>query len=152
MRTGRSRAYGYFHVERFLSQLARAEGAEALTTALGKWTAHLWQPGQENGSQEPPCFYIDGHRQPVYADCLLPRGLIGRSGKILGGRALVLVHDEQGHPRLVTPSRGDQHLTVGLPQGLARYQQAGGKTASACIIVDREGLAAAFLRDLAQAG
>lgn len=150
--TGRSRAYGYCHVERFLSQLARAEGAEALTTARGKWTAHLWQPGQEDGSEEPACLYIDGHRKPVYADCLLPRGLIGRSGKILGCRALVLLHDEQGHPRLVTTSRGDQHLTVGLPQVLARYEQAGGETASASIIVDREGLKASFLRDLAQAG
>ena len=35
---------------------------------------------------------------------------------------------------------------------LARYEQAGGKTAHAHIIVDREGMAAPFLRDLAQAG
>jgi len=33
--TGRSRAYGYCHTERFLSQLAKANGSEALTTALG---------------------------------------------------------------------------------------------------------------------
>jgi hypothetical protein len=70
--TGRNRAYGYCHTERFLSQLAKANGSEALTTALGSWTAHLWQPCHE--SQEPPCFYIDGHRKPVYADCLIPRG------------------------------------------------------------------------------
>ncbi len=145
---GRPRAYGYCHTERFLSQLARAGGAEALTTALGKWTTHVWSGSEE----EPACFYIDGHRKPVYADCLLPRGLIGRSGKILGSRALVLLHDEQGHPRLVTTARGDQHLTVGLPQVLACYEQAGGKTAHARIIVDREGMAAPFLRDLAQAG
>ena len=31
---GRPRAYGYCHTERFLSQLARADGAERLTTAL----------------------------------------------------------------------------------------------------------------------
>jgi hypothetical protein len=43
-------------------------------------------------------------------------------------------------------------LTVGLPQVLARYEQAGGKTAQARIIVDREGMAAPFLRDLAEAG
>lgn len=81
--TGRNRAYGYCHTERFLSQLAKANGSEALTTALGSWTAHLWQPCHE--SQEPPCFYIDGHRKPVYADCLIPRGLIGRSGPHPGG-------------------------------------------------------------------
>jgi hypothetical protein len=148
--TGRRRAYGYCHTERFLSQLARARGAEALTTALGCWTTRLWQAGDE--SETPPCFYVDGHRKPVYANCLIPRGLIGRSGKILGGRALTLLHDEQGHPLLATTSRGDQHLTVGLPQVLARYEQAGGKTAHARIVVDREGMAASFLNDLAKAG
>ncbi len=151
--TGRPRAYGYSHTERFLSQLAKAHGAEALTTALGSWTAHLWEAGSQDAEEEAsPCFYIDGHRKPVYADCLIPRGLVGRSGKILGCRALVLLHDEQGHPRLATTSRGDQHLTVGLPQVLARYEQAGGKTAHARIIIDREGMAASFLKDLAEAG
>jgi len=43
-------------------------------------------------------------------------------------------------------------LTVGLPQVLARSEQAGGKTAQARIIVDREGMAAPFLRDLTEAG
>jgi hypothetical protein len=151
--TGRHRAYGYCHTERFLSQLAKAKGSEALTSALGSWTTHLWEEGlQDTGEETAPCFYIDGHRKPVYADDLIPRGLIGRTGKILGGRALVLLHDEQGHPRLATTSRGDQHLTVGLPQVLARYEQAGGKTAQARIIVDREGMAAPFLRDLTEAG
>ncbi len=41
---------------------------------------------------------------------------------------------------------------MGLPQALARYEQAGGKTAHARIIVDREGMAASFLKDLAEAG
>ncbi len=150
--TGRCRAYGYCHTERFLSQLAKANGSEALTTALGSWTAHLWEEGLQNtGEEATPCFYIDGHRKPVYTDGLIPRGLIGRTGKILGGRALVLVYDEQGHPRLATTSRGDQHLTVGLPTVLARYEQAGGKTAHARLIVDREGMAAPFLRDLSEA-
>jgi len=151
--TGRSRAYGYCHTERFLSQLAKANGSETLTTALGSWTAHLWEEGLQNTGEEAAlCFYIDGHRKPVYTDGLIPRGLIGRTGKILGGRALVLLHDEQGHPRLATTSRGDQHLTVGLPTVLARYEQAGGKTAHARLIVDREGMAAPFLRDLSLAG
>jgi hypothetical protein len=148
--TGRHRAYGYCHTERFLSQFAKAEGAEALTSALGSWTTHLWE--EDLQEEAAPCFYIDGHRKPVYADGLIPRGLIGRTGKILGGRALVLLHDAQGHPRLAITSRGDQHLTVGLPQVIARYEQAGGKTAQARIIVDREGMAAPFLRDLTEAG
>jgi hypothetical protein len=151
--TGRHRASGYCHTERFLSQLAKAKGSEALTTALGSWTTHLWEAGSQDAlSEAVPCFYIDGHRKPVYADCLIPRGLIGRTGKILGGRALALLHDEQGHPRRASTSRGDQHLTVGLPQVLARYEQAGGKTAHARIIVVSFGMAAPFLRDLAEAG
>ncbi|HEX9134797.1 MAG TPA: hypothetical protein VF844_21125 [Ktedonobacteraceae bacterium] len=151
--TGRRRAYGYCHIERFLSQLAKAQGSEALTIALGSWTTHLWEGGCLKTEEEAaPCLYIDGHRKPVYSACLIPRGLIGRTGKILGGRALTLLHDEQGHPRLATTSRGDQHLTIGLPQVLARYAQAGGKTAHARIIVDREGMAAPFLRDLSLAG
>ncbi len=103
--TGRHRAYGYCHTERFLSQFAKAEGAETLTTALGSWTTHLWE---ESLQQEvAPCLYIDGHRKPVYADSLIPRGLIGRTGKILGGRALALLHDEQGHPRLAHAMRNE---------------------------------------------
>jgi hypothetical protein len=150
MVTSRSRAYGYCHTERFLSQLAKANGSEALTTTLGSWTTHLWEAGSQE--EAAPCLYIDGHRKPVYTDGLLPRGLIGRTGKILGGRALVLLHDEQGHPRLATTSRGDQHLTVGLPKALTRYEQAGGKTAHARIIVGRDQMAAPFLRDLSRAG
>ncbi len=149
--TGRRRAYGYWHTERFLTHLANAEGAEGLTNALGVWTAGLWQEAKE---QEAACrIYIDGHRKPVYADKLIPRGLIGCSGKILGCRALVLLHDDQGHPRLATTHRGDQHLTVGLPQILARYQdREGEEVPSVRVIVDREGMAAPFLRDLKAQG
>jgi hypothetical protein len=143
--TGRRRAYGYWHTERFLTHLAHARGAEELTNALGKWTATLWQSA---GEHEGACrIYIDGHRKPVYADKLIPCGLIGCSGKILGCRALVLLHDEQGHPRLATTHRGDQHLTVGLPPILARYQDREGEAPSVRVIVDREGMAAPFLRD-----
>jgi hypothetical protein len=148
--TGRRRAYGYWHTERFLTHLANAGGAEELTNALGKWTAALWQEARE---KEAACrIYIDGHRKPVYADKLIPRGLIGCSGKILGCRALVLLHDEQGHPRLATTHRGDQHLTMGLPPILARYQDREGQAPSARVIVDREGMATPFLRDLKALG
>jgi hypothetical protein len=150
--TGRKRAYGYWHTERFLTQFTNAGGAEALTTALGKWTAQLWQSASQACQEGSACYYIDGHRKPVYADSLLPRGRIGRSGKILGCRALVLFHDPQGHPRLAITHRGDQHLTIGLPQILTRYEQAGGVATHARVIVDREGMAAPFLRDLAAAG
>lgn len=148
--TGRHRAYGYWHTERFLAHLANAGGAEDLTNALGKWTAALWQSAQEQ--EAACCVYIDGHRKPVYADKLIPRGLIGSTGKILGCRALVLLHDDQGHPRLAMTHRGDQHLTIGLPQILARYQNREGKAPAVRVIVDREGLPAPFLRDLKALG
>jgi hypothetical protein len=148
--TGRMRAYSYWHTERFLTHLANAGGAEELTNTLGKWTATLWQSAGEH--EQACCVYIDGHRKPVYADKLIPRGLIGCSGKILGCRALVLLHDEQGHPRLATTHRGDQHLTVGLPPILARYQDREGEAPSVRVIVDREGMAAPFLRDLKASG
>jgi hypothetical protein len=148
--TGRRRAYGYWHTERFLTHLANTGGAEELTNALGKWTATLWQSAGEHG--EACRIYIDGHRKPVYADKLIPRGLIGCSGKILGCRALVLLHDEQGHPRLALTHRGDQHLTMGLPPILARYQDCEEEAPSVRVIVDREGMAAPFLRDLKALG
>ena len=148
--TGRPRAYGYWHTERFLTHVAKAGGAETFTNALGKWTATVWQSAREH--EEACRIYIDGHRKPVYADKLIPRGLIGCSGKILGCRALVLLHDEQGHPRLATTHRGDQHLTMGLPAILARYQDSEGEAPSVCVIVDREGMAAPFLRDLKALG
>ena len=136
-------------MERVLTSIAKAGGADQLTTALGKWTASLWS---SPSSVSSPCFYIDGHRKPVYADKLIPRGLIGNTGKVLGARALILLHDEQGHPLLVTTHRGDQHLTAGVPPILARYQASGAVVDQSRLIVDREGMAAGFLRDLMLAG
>jgi hypothetical protein len=70
--TGRSRAYGYFHTERFLADVARSNGAEVLTGALERWTTRLWQPEVFAASGAPALFYIDGHRKPVYTDALIP--------------------------------------------------------------------------------
>ena len=145
----RAVAYSSCHIERFLANLAKSHGAEELTDSLSKWTAQLWEGESEQEGQ--PCFYVDGHRKPVYSQRLVPRGVIGRSGKILGCRALTLLHDEWGHPRLALTDRGDQHLTVGLPSIVARYAAVNG-TRSARIIVDREGMGAAFLQQLAAAG
>lgn len=139
--TQRPRAYGYRHVERFLSQVTTTGGVEALTDALACWTTSLWKATNPEVS-EPLTVYIDGHRKPVYSEHLIPRGLIGRTGAIEGCRALVLLHDAQGHPLLVTTHRGDLHLTSGLPQILDRYQQATGRELTVRIIVDREGMAA----------
>ena len=150
--TRRQRAYSYRHTERFLSQVACAGGDETLTDALAAWTARLWPTRQVEPGQPPPAFYVDGHKKPVYSDHLIPRGLIGRTGKILGCRALLLLHDSNGHPLFATTHRGDLHLTKGVPAFLDRYDQATGVPSVARLIVDREGMAAEFLSTLVKAG
>ena len=156
--TGRKQAYGYRYTEAFLSQVARADGAERFTDALACWTTHLWHaPAERSGdtggverTKQPHTLtcYIDGHRKPVYSDVLIPRGLIGRLGVVLGCRALLLLHDEHGHPLFVTTHRGDQHLTAGIPAFLARYEQHVGTSQVARMIMDREGMATDFLASL----
>jgi hypothetical protein len=85
---GRNRAYGYFHTERLLSQMAQANQAEILTDALAAWTAQLWHPPAQEHLDQSLAFYIDGHRKPVYSEVLIPRGLVGRLSTVLGCRAL----------------------------------------------------------------
>ncbi len=90
-------------------------------------------------------------RLAVHADHLIPRGLVGRQGKVLGCRALVVLHDQQGRPRLLTTHRGDQHLTIRLPAMITRDAQAAG-LCSVERVVDREGMATEFLATLASEG
>lgn len=155
--TGRTRAYGYRYTEAFLSQVARAGGAERFTDALACWATQLWHPVEAAIEAECPehphhlqalTCYLDGHRKSVYSDLLLPRGLIGRLGVVLGCRALQLLHDAQGHPLFVTTHRGDQHLTAGVPAFLERYEQQVQTSHVARMIVDREGMATEFLARL----
>src|SRR5258708_11601569 len=151
--TGCTQAYGYRYTEAFLSQLASADGAERFTDALACWTTHLWHaPAEEMGEADHHLHaltcYVDGHRKPVYSEVLIPRGLIGRLGVILGCRALLLLHDEHGHPLFATTHRGDQHLTAGVPAFLERYEQHTGNTQVTRMIVDREGMATEFLAKL----
>jgi hypothetical protein len=67
---------------------------------------------------------------------------------VLGCRALLLLHDEQGHPLFVTTHRGDQHLTVGISAFLERYEQHAGNSRVTRMTVDREGMATEFLARL----
>ncbi len=152
--TDRTHAYGYRYTEAFLSQVARTDGTERFTDALACWATHLWHPTAAAAEAEHPHYlqaltcYLDGHRKPVYSDVLLPRGLVGRLGVVLGCRALLLLHDTQGHPLFVTTHRGDQHLTVGVPAFLERYEQQTGNRQITRMIVDREGMATEFLASL----
>lgn len=151
--TGRKRAYGYRYTEAFLSQVAHFDGAERLTDMLAHWTSSLWHIADEAcESKSTLTCYIDGHRKPVYTDACIPRGLVGRLGTVLGCRALVLLHDEQGHPLLATTHRGDQHLMVGLPSIIARYEQQETLAHIERIIVDREGMGTEFLASLRAEG
>ncbi len=150
--TGRRCAYGARQVERFLVHLAYAGAADPFTDALAQWTARLWLPTTPDAELPALTVYIDGHRKAVYSDKRLPRGLVARYGVVEGCRALVLLHDAQGHPLLVTTHRGDTHLTVGLPQILARYEQTVGRRLVTQLIVDREGMGAEFLAGLVAEG
>ena len=155
--TGRGCGYSYAYVEQFLSRLAHAQADEGLTDAVAQWTWALWhdkQPHEEQEQEEQKAvFYVDGLSLAVYSDVLVPRGPVGKlGGKILGCRELVVLHDQQGHPLLVTTHRGDQHLTIGVPQLLQRYEQATDLVHLDCLVVDREGMAAEFLSQLHSQG
>ncbi len=155
--TGRGCAYSYAYVEQFLSRLAHAQADERLTDAVGQWTWALWHDEQPQEKQEPEehraGVYVDGHRKAVYSDVLVPRGPVGKlGGKILGCRALVVLHDDEGHPLLATTHRGDQHLTLGVPPLLQRYEQATDIAHLDYLVVDREGMAAEFLFQLHSEG
>jgi hypothetical protein len=153
--TGRERAYSQRYTERFLARLAHAGAAERLTEVIAKWTWSLWQQEPPGADQTAPAevFYVDGHRKAVYSDVLVPRGPVGKlGGKILGCRELVVLHDARGHPLLATTHRGDQHLTIGLPCMLQRYEQATGQVQMQRVVVDREGVAAELLAQLQQEG
>lgn len=150
--TGRHLAYGYRHTERFWAELAQLGAEGILTEALANWTTSLWKPQQRMGGGPAPVFYIDGHRKAVYTDHLIPRGLVGQLGKVLGCHALVVLHDQEGHSLLVTTFRGELHLTVGLPAIIARYELAAGLQSVQRVVVDREGIAAEFLAALASEG
>ena len=148
--TNRRLSYGYRHIERFLAELARVGADEVLTQALAGWTASLWKPQPALEDSPVPVYYIDGHRKAVYTDSLIPRGLVGRLEKVPGCRALDVMHDQEGHPLLVTTHRGDQHLTLGLPAILTSYEQAAGLSRVERVVVDREGMAAEFLASTRQ--
>ena len=153
--TGRGCAYSYAYVEQFLSHLAHAQADEGLTDAVAQWTWALWHDEQTQEEQEEhrAVFYVDGHRKAVYSDVLVRRGPVGKlGGKILGCRALVVLHDQEGHLLLATTHRGDQHLTIGLPAILMCYEQAAGLDSLKRIVVDREGMSAEFLAALASEG
>ena len=145
--TGRAHPYSYRHTERFLLLLAGQDGDQTLTEALARWTASLWQ-AEDPMLASSSSFYLDGHRKPVSTQTLIPRGLIGNSGKILGCRALTLLHDHQGHPLLATTHRGDLHLTTGILSLLTRYEQATEALHPTHLVVDREAMSAGFLAQL----
>jgi hypothetical protein len=114
--------------------------------------ALVFQVKARSQGTTPPHVYVDGHRKPVYTDTLIPRGLIGNSGKILGCRALTLLHDDQGHPLLATTHRGDLHLTNGIPAVLTCYEQSTEMLHLTDLVVDREAMAADFLAQMSAEG
>jgi hypothetical protein len=132
--------------------LATADADKAFTAALAEWTNTFWQVKASSQEGSSPHVYVDGLSLAVYTDTLIPRGLIGNSGKILGCRALTLLHDNQGHPLLARTHRGDLHLTNGMPQVLTHYEQATEGLYLTNLVVDREEMAADFLAQMSAQG
>lgn len=135
--------YSYIHVERFLARLTTAGGEDVITNAVGSWTSQLWSHDDET------IYYVDGHHKPVYSHVRIPRGLIGRTGKVLGSRALTLLHDDAGHPLLVRTDRGDLPLTKSLPHVVDDFAGHHTFANQPRIVVDRECMAAEFLHQYA---
>ena len=46
--SGRPRAYGYEHTERFLAQVAQAGGDQAWLITVAQWSQQLWAASQES--------------------------------------------------------------------------------------------------------
>ncbi len=146
--SGRPQPYSSRHVERFLRILAIANTDEAFSAAVARWTSALWQVKARSQEATSPHVYVDGLSLAVYTETLIPRGLIGNSGKILGCRTRVLLHDDQGHPLLATTHRGDWHLTNGIPSVLTCSEHATAALHLTNLVVDREAMAADFLAQL----
>lgn len=147
--SGREKAYGYRTIERFVGEVAAAGGSEGLTEQVVHWGYNLWHTKGE----PPDTYYVDGHHKAVYSDKLIPRGLVGRLDKVLGCRGLVGLDDAQGHPLEIVTSRGDQHLTKGLPQVVERFEAAVGHTFKVTrLVVDREVMGGDFLVSELKAG
>jgi len=145
---GRKHAYSYSHTEQFLAALAKTDAADRLTDALVRWTSQLWHLDLDSCDD----YYVDGHHKPVYSQHLIPRGLIGRTHQILGCRGLMLLHDSQGHPLLVLTGRGDWHVMDGLVSLVECLEQIRGEPLDRRIVVDREGMGAAFLKERKEEG
>jgi hypothetical protein len=169
--SGRLIAYGYRSTERFLAQLAKADADGPLSDALARWTHQLWSSGCEarpfppahqlsppaDDPFEPPTpartlLYIDSHRKPVYTDETIPRGRIGRSGRVEKARTLICLHDAEGHVLLIHTARGDAHLIHHTPRILEHYAQATGQKLHAAVVIDREGMGASFLLTMLLSG
>jgi len=124
-----SRATAYRYLKSYLSEgekglkdgrqghpsKLKTGGSENLTDGLARWTYGVWggefQSKVEVASGEPATFYVDGHHKAVYSEKLIPRGLVGRLGKVLGCRGLTQLHDGEGHPLLALTSTPDPRAT-----------------------------------------
>ena len=89
--TGRGRAYGYRHAERFLAHLARAGTADPFTDALAAWTTTLWQPtSPADGTAPPPTFCLGPAPSPRPRGRARGRAAPDQDGGAVGDYALIL--------------------------------------------------------------
>ncbi len=105
---------------------------------LSAWTCQLWSVQRSEPDYPPPADLMWMGTASLFTAITCSHvASTRRTGKVLGGRTLLLLHDTQGHPHLATTHRGDFHLTKGVPQFLARYDQATGGHPVTRLIIDR---------------
>jgi hypothetical protein len=152
--TGRGRPYSADEMEHFVLSCVRAGWVESLTADAARWATQLWGadsvPRAETDRvlDESRYLYWDWHVKTVYSGYHLPRTKHGTSGRIVGARKQLMLHDQAGHLLFQRTYRGDTHLIEGMKTGGAYYEGLAESHRLTHQIFDREGLSVAYFKEL----
>ena len=146
--TERHRPYSADEMEHFTLSSVRVGWTEPLTGAVAGWATQLWTKDDLCDSDAPAYLYWDWHVKAVHSDYHVPRTKHGTSGRIVGARKQLMLHDEGGHLLFMRTYRGDTHLVDGMVDGTAYYEGLAESQRLTRQIFDREGLSVAHFKDL----
>ncbi len=147
--TGRGRPYSADEMGHFILSCVRAGWVEPLTADAARWATQLWGAETNRSSDEPAYLYWDWHVKTVYSDYHVPRTKHGTSGRIVGARKQLMLHDAAAHLLLLRTYRGDTHLIEGMQDGGAYYEGLAESHRLTHQIFDREGLSVVYFKELA---
>jgi hypothetical protein len=147
--TRRGRPYSADEMEHFDLSCVRAGWVEPLTADAARWATQLWGTETERAPDGPTYLYWDWHVKTVHSDYHLPRTKHGTSGRIVGARKQLMLHDEAGHLLLLRTYRGDTHLIEGMKKSGVYYEGLAESHRLTHQIFDREGLSVAYFKELA---